>query len=111
MGIATGLYGHFNLTEAAIDGNVDKSIGNYILGDAIQTDGTLTVKYVGRSDYDLNARLKNWIGQYSYFQYGHFKTDAEAFNKECFLYHAFGESAKLDNAIHPAKPKGSTCTC
>jgi hypothetical protein len=111
MGTPTGLYGNFNLTVAEIDARVGKSIGNYIAGNEIQADGSLTVKYVGRSDYDLNARLKNWVGSYSYFQYGHFSTQADAFDTECRLYHAFGGSAKLDNAIHPAKPQGSSAKC
>lgn len=111
MGIATGLYGSYRLTDAEIDARVGKSIGNYIAGNEIQADGSLTVKYVGRSDYDLNARLKNWVGTYSYFLYGHFSTQADAFDKECRLYHVFGGSASFDNAIHPAKPTGSSRTC
>jgi len=111
MGIVTGLYGHFHLTEAVIDANVGKSIGCYIAGDEIQADGSLTVKYVGRSDYDLNARLKYWVNVYKYFQYGHYSTETDAYAQESRLYHAFGGSVELENSIHPAKPSGSSAKC
>ncbi len=65
MGIATGLFGNFNLTVAQIDAKVGASIGNYLLGDAINSDGSLVVRYTGRSDDDLNKRLKDWVGVYN----------------------------------------------
>ena len=103
--IPTGLYGNYNLTNAAIDAHVSNSVGAYVLGDEIAADGSLTIRYVGRSDDDLNARLKNWVGSYKYFQYGHLSTKTDAYEKECRLYHTFGSTrGLLDNEIHPAKP-------
>jgi hypothetical protein len=47
MGITTGLFGNYNLTEAQIDAKVATSIGNYLLGNAITSDGSLVVRYTG----------------------------------------------------------------
>lgn len=63
---------------------------------------------VGRSDYDLNDRLKDHLGSYKHFKYGFWKTPAEAYAHECRLYHDFSPP---DNAIHPDRPEGSTLRC
>ncbi|MBI1814113.1 MAG: hypothetical protein HYR72_03980 [Deltaproteobacteria bacterium] len=105
MAIATGLSGIFSLTRSEIDANVSRSIGAYLLGDVLLPDNSLTIRYAGRSDDDLNGRLKDWIGKYRYFMYGHFPNATAAYEKECLLYHAFGGAqGRLDNEIHPAKP-------
>ena len=110
MGIQTGLFGSFPLIDANIDARVSASIGAYILGDSFNSERDLIVRYVGRSDTDLNARLKNWVGSYNYFMYGHLTTEYDAYRKECHLYHAFMGNA-LDNSIHPAKPSSVFCQC
>lgn len=112
MSIPTGLYGNFALTNTEIDARVGKAIGAYLLGNGIDDQGSLRVRYPGRSDSDLNGRLKQWVGSYRWFQYGHLPTMQAAFNKECELYHAFGgDHGSLDNSVHPAKPAGMNCKC
>lgn len=104
---STGLTGPYALTEKNIDANVNASIGAYALG-YVNSDDVFIVKYVGRSDDDLNGRLKDWIGSYKSFKYGHFNTKKAAFEKECHMYHDF---RGLDNDIHPARPKGLDYDC
>jgi hypothetical protein len=104
----TGLFGPHHLTNAGIDGAVrGVGPGAYALGTS-DTAGNLTVRYVGRSDDDLNARLKQHLGKYQHFKYAFFPTAKAAFDKECALYHDFKPS---DNAIHPARPQGSMLRC
>lgn len=106
----TGLFGPHALTTEKIDAHVGTSIGAYALGrDA--GNGLLNVSYVGRSDNDLNDRLKDWVGSYAAFKYGHFQTVKAAFEHECKMFHDFGGTAKLDNDIHPARPKGTNYDC
>lgn len=68
-------------------------------------------KYVGRSDDDLNARLKQWVdGKYSCtFEYCSSPNDA--FVKESTLYHYHGGSEKLDNKTHPQRSANSDWQC
>lgn len=106
---STGLFGPFELSSPHIDRTVSKSIGAYALG-RVQGNGTFIVEYVGRSDTDLNSRLKSHEGSFPHFKYGHFKNSADAFMKECQLYHDFGPG-NLRNSIHPDRPKGSALKC
>jgi hypothetical protein len=106
----TGLLGPHPLNSNRIDGYVGDGIGAYALGSA-NINGGLDVRYVGRSDNDLNTRLKNWIGSYTHFKFGHFKTREGAFNHECRMFHDFGGVQGLDNSIHPARPAGATYGC
>jgi hypothetical protein len=106
----TGLFGPHSLTTALIDAHVGVGIGAYALGTK-NANGGLGVRYVGRSDNDLNDRLKKWTGKYTHFKYGHFDTVQKAFNHECKMFHDFGGVPGLDNSIHPDRPKGATYTC
>jgi len=109
----TGLKGHFSLTENGIDKEVTKtSAGVYALGH-LNNDNTFIVSYVGRSDEDLNGRLKQWVGEKNYknFKYDYFPSSKSAFEKECRLYHDFGGKEKLDNDIHPDRPKNTNWEC
>lgn len=101
--------GPYWLTSSSIDHRVTKtSPGVYELFRSY--DGP--VKYVGRSDDDLNARLKQWVNKdYSYFKFEYCSSSKAAFEKECRLYHYHGGSEKLDNKIHPQKPAGSNWKC
>jgi hypothetical protein len=108
---STGLIGPRPLTEKDIDAIV-KGVGPgaYALGRDLGTK--FVVDYVGRSDEDLNARLKQWVGsKYTHFKYGFWNTSQEAFWKECRLFHDFGGTERLDNKVHPARPKGTSWTC
>ena len=109
----TGLHGPHALTAQGIDA-VFKSAspGAYALGR--QTAQGYYVDYVGRSDSDLPARLKQWAatGRYPHFKAGYLQTAQAAFEYECRLYHDFGGGTKrLDNDIHPARPQGSNWLC
>ncbi len=107
---STGLNGPHELTEKNIDDNVSASIGAYALGHV--DSGTFYVDYVGRSDTDLNDRLKDWVGtKYKSFKYDHFNTKKAAFEKECHMFHDFGGTQKLDNKIHPDRAEGASWEC
>lgn len=67
----------------------------------------MPVRYVGRADYDVSDRLKQWArsGSYRYFAYIYCASPIAAYRKECDLYHVFhGELGRLDNKNHPQKP-------
>lgn len=104
----TGLFGPHPLTEAHIDKYVSQAIGVYALGHTA-SNGAFYPKYVGRSDVDLNDRLKDHVGSYAQFKYGHYETVKAAFDKECNMYHDF--KPQLDNTIHPDRPKGTNYKC
>ena len=102
-----------DLDADTIDDVVTKtSAGAYALTRKGIKDG-FVVYYVGRSDTDLKARLKQHAadGIYSYFKAGYCASPKAAFEKECQLYHDFGGSEALDNTVHPARPNGSNWTC
>ena len=110
---STGLKGPFPLTEEGIDDEVTRtSPGAYALG-YLDDSNTFIVCYVGRSDDDLNGRLKNWVGKKNYkrFKYDYFASPKAAFEKECRLYHDFGGKQKLDNDVHPARPENANWEC
>jgi hypothetical protein len=105
----SGLFGPNQLTVQGIASAVSGvGPGAYVLGRS--TVETFFVSYVGRSDTDLANRLNSHVGKYSHFKYGFFPSPKAAFDKECFLFHSFGETS-LDNAIHPARPQGTGWTC
>lgn len=105
--------GSYELTTEKIDDAVTKeSLGNYALG--YIRDKTFYVKYVGRSDNNLNARLKEHVGEkdsYKRFKYSYATSPKAAFEKECKNYHDFGESEILDNEQHPDRPDDSDWKC
>ena len=105
--VSTGLKGSYPLTESDINTNVTMaSAGAYALGRL--KDEAFLVSYVGRSDDDVNARLKQHVSDYARFKYRYFPSPKAAFEKECDLYHDFEPP---DNKIHPARPKNSDWTC
>jgi len=107
----TGLNGSFALTEDNIDNEVTKrSAGTYALG-YLNGENAFVVRYVGRSDDDVNGRLKQWVGEYKSFKYGYSLSPKNAFDKECRLYHDFGGKEKLDNEIHPDRPDNTDWEC
>ena len=99
------MYGPFEYNQANIDQLVPQNMcGNYASG---HLDGnTFYVEYVGRSDNDLHGRISHSLGEYSHFMFSIADSPLEAYYKECRNWHDFGgESNRLDNSIHPAKPK------
>lgn len=105
--------GPFNLTVDEIDEKVYRtSPGGYLLGD-LSPDGSLQVRYVGRSDTDLNRRLKDWAkrNEYGGFGFTYARSCLEAYVMECNNYHDYGGKEKLDNDIHPAHPNAAFPRC
>ncbi|MGE5587564.1 MAG: hypothetical protein ACM3ZO_05070 [Clostridia bacterium] len=101
--------GPYTLSYATIDAVVTlRSPGVYEL--LVLYQGP--VRYVGRSDDDLNARLKQWVGsKYRYFTFEYCSSARDAFYKECTLYHQHGGSKGLDNDRHPDRPSGTDWKC
>lgn len=105
-----GMNGFFDLTNDEIDSHVTKtSAGNYALGHV--SGETFYVSYIGRSDTDLNDRLKDWIEEYKKFKFSYATSPKAAFEKECQNYHDFGESDKLANKSHPQRPDVTNWKC
>lgn len=99
------------LGKDAIEKQVSRtSPGNYALG-YVKDDGGFIVQYVGRSDTDVNDRLKDWVGKYKSFKYSYATSAKTAFEKECNNFHDFGGTQKLANDIHPDRPNGSGWKC
>ncbi len=105
----SGLFGPVALTRSDIDAKVGVGPGVYALGH-LTNENVFAISYVGRSDDNLNGRLKDHIGNYRSFKYGHYQSAKLAFDKECGLFHDFGETS-LDNQIHPARPQGTDWKC
>ena len=111
--VALNMNGPYSLTANAIDQEVTQtSPGNYALG--YLGDDAFVVRYVGRSDSDVNDRLHRWVGvtkRDSQFKFSYASSVKEAFEKECRNYHDFGESENLNNDRHPAAPDGTSWSC
>lgn len=107
------MLGPYDFTKEEIEERVtNKQAGNYALG-YVDEKSTFKVLYVGRSDTDLNAELKNrtsWT-KYKQFKYSYASSAKTAFEKECNNYHDFGGKGSLDNEIHPARPDGTIYSC
>lgn len=93
------------------DSNIDAHVlltssGVYVL-DRSATGG-FTTHYVGRSDDDVNGRLKDWVGKYKYFKFQYTSSAKAAFELECNVYH---DMSPVDNLAHPARPKGTSYKC
>jgi len=85
-----------------------KSAGAFAMG---RSEGnTFYIRYVGRSDDDLAAALAKHVGDYPHFKFAYFGSPRAAFEKECQLYHDFGE-AKLNNKFHPMRPYPDSWHC
>ncbi len=100
--------GPYVFTSEEIDKQITKTqAGNYALG--YVKDNVFHVKYIGRSDTDVNERLKQHLGElYTYFKFSYATSVKDAFVKECKNYHDFGGvEGKLDNEIHPDIPSNS----
>ena len=106
---SSGLDGPWILNVDTIDKVVTRTLpGAYALGKL--ENNTFYISYVGRADIDVNGRLKDWVGKYAQFKFGYYQSPKAAFEKECELYHLFGET-KLDNKIHPDRPKNADWRC
>ena len=105
-----GMRGPFTIDADTIDKKVTRtSPGNYALGKKNE-EGTYLVGYVGRSDTDVRARLKSWVGKTRrpLFKFSYATSAKAAFEKECENYHDFSPPG---NDSHPARPAGTTWRC
>lgn len=86
-----------------------KSSGNYAFG-VLNSSKTFYVKYVGRSDNDIQTRLLSWVGKTksTHFKFSYASSPKEAFEKECINYHDFNPS---ENTNHPGRPNGTFWKC
>jgi hypothetical protein len=104
------LRGPFTLNNETIDGQVTAtSAGAYALG-YLNNQKLFVPKYVGRSDDNINKRLKNWVGsKYSYFKFEYYSSAKAAFEKECNLYHDWEN--QIDNKQNPDRPDETNWKC
>lgn len=105
-----GMKGPYDLNKDAIDEEVTRtSPGNYALGRK-NDKSTFLVGYVGRSDSDVNTRLKSWVGKTrrSLFKFSYATSAKAAFKKECENYHDFNPPG---NDSHPDRPTGTDWEC
>jgi hypothetical protein len=105
--------GPFLLNSETIDDHVIKNrCGNYALGHGVHK-GRFAVMYTGRSDKDLNGRLKDYIDKpYTTFKFSYADSADAAYGEECRNFHYYKDSGyTLDNEIHPDKPEGSGVKC
>jgi hypothetical protein len=102
-----GVEGPFDFTSAEIDAKVlPRRIGSYVLGKT-RADGSFNVRYVGRSDADLNIELKKRLTLgYPAFKFQYVDSSKDAFIRESKNYHFVGGKAVLDNERHPDRPDG-----
>lgn len=104
---STGWNNYYSLSITEIDRVITRtSAGAYALGAV--SNNTFNISYIGRSDSDLNARLKQHVGKYIHFKAGYLDSPKAAFEKECHLFHDFSPT---DNTIHPDRPNGSGWKC
>lgn len=100
------LQGPFNLTAIIIEATIKNGqIGAYIL-----SRGNNAAHYVGRSDNDIKARLKQHLteGKYSQFWIEIVNSPLDAYYLECEWYHKYKPT---DNINHPATLPGSAWKC
>jgi hypothetical protein len=101
------LVGPFPLVTGQIDAEIqEKCPGAYVLGSGASDD--FRASFVGRSDSDLNASLKEHVGAYTHFRFGYSESAREAFEYECQLYHAY---SPRHSRMHPIRPRSVICRC
>ena len=102
--------GPYSLTTEQIDEVVTRtSPGNYALGKK-NDEGSFLAGYVGRSDSDVNDRLKYWArnSKRPLFKFSYATSAKSAFEKECRNYHDFDPPG---NDVHPQRPDGTDWKC
>lgn len=67
---------------------------------------------MGKSDSNLNKRIKHGIEKYAKFKFSYARNAKETFEKECKNYHDFGGYiGSLDNNIHPNRSECKEYEC
>jgi hypothetical protein len=82
------------------------SAGVFILDDTFKSD--FQIRYVGRSDTNVNNQLHVYVGAYCRFKYEYYSSSKAAFEEQCNLYHDFEPA---NNITHPACSTGSEWKC
>ena len=112
--------GPFALTLESVDEHVAPGrLGVYVLLQVEEGSADLVVVRVGRSDTDLNRRLKAYLSDPVYqlderyelvthFSFGFLETPQAAFETECVLFHDWQPAL---NEHHPGCPRGSEGRC
>lgn len=105
------MLGSYALDLATVNQQVTRtSPGNYALG--YSKDQVFYVQYVGRADVDVNARIKQHVGEgFQRFMFSYATSPKAAFEKECRNFHDFGCNNKLHNKIHSDRPDNSGWKC
>lgn len=99
----------YNLTEEEVDRHVVYGLAGVYLLLKFNTElGRYDVQYVGRSDSNLNVRLKQHCSEgYDAFRFEYAFSSEAAYQGECTYYHHYnGDIGLLDNKSHPDLPDG-----
>jgi hypothetical protein len=83
-----------------------RAAGAYLLSASL--GGEIGARWVERSDYDVGARLRQYIGLYSHFAWAYASSPAHAYEMACEMYH---EWRPPENIKHPDKPEGDDWMC
>jgi hypothetical protein len=107
-----GMRGPYYLNPETVDREVrGKTAGNYAIG-YCKDNGAFVVRYVGRSDSDLNSELKSHEADMSTrFKWRPADSAKSAFDFECKNFHDFGGYDNLENESHPEPPSGMSWIC
>lgn len=90
---------------------IDKVITVTSAGTYILSKNGENAHYVGRSDSDINGRLKWWVDnsrKYSHFWFEYASSPKSAFEVECKWWHEYKPS---DNQMHPDRPTNTNWQC
>lgn len=99
------MFGPFEITE------VGQSVPKGYIGVYILSCDRKKVDYVGRSDSDIQGRLRSSISEghgYQVFWFCYETSSMQAYKHECYLYHKYNPP---DNTNHPAVPSGMNWRC
>jgi hypothetical protein len=83
-----------------------KSASVYLLSSV--EDGVAGVRLHGRSDGDVGARLKRYVGLYSQFAFAYASSPKNAYEMECKIYHSITPPG---NGKHPKRTADAEWIC
>jgi hypothetical protein len=104
--------GPYRLTPEAIERAITAiQPGTFAIG-YVKENGAFVIRYVGRSGTDVRKAVREQQADpTSWFKWSPAVSDKAAFDKECKVYHDFGEDAVLENEGHPEPPRNSPWAC
>ena len=107
-----GMKGPYRLIPSHMDRLIPQvHPGNFAIG-YVKENGAFVVRLVGRADSDLNRTLKQIEADgRTWFKWSYAPSEKVAFDKECRVYHDFGENSRLENDDHPEPPAGTNWDC